>query len=122
MDGTRTDRHTVSLADARAAALEARRLCRPGIDPIEHRKVERAAQAAQRGRGDDLRSMPGQVYCRQQGWLARRKASEAVDPDARNLCEPSIWRHCRSRPWTRPSSAGTDLVDEAGNGIEGAPT
>jgi hypothetical protein len=41
---------TVSLADARAAALEARQLCRPGTDPIEHRKVERAAQAAQRAK------------------------------------------------------------------------
>src|SRR5271169_2047543 len=41
---------TVSLADARAAALEVRQLCRRGIDPIEHRKVERAAQAAQRAK------------------------------------------------------------------------
>jgi integrase len=36
---------TVSLVEARAAALEARQLRRSGIDPIEHRKAARAAQA-----------------------------------------------------------------------------
>jgi integrase len=36
---------TVSLVDARAAALEARQLRRSGIDPIERRKAARAAQA-----------------------------------------------------------------------------
>jgi len=36
---------TVNLVDARAAALEARQLRRSGIDPIEHRKAARAAQA-----------------------------------------------------------------------------
>jgi integrase len=35
---------TVSLGEARAAALEARQLRRSGIDPIEHRKAARAAQ------------------------------------------------------------------------------
>jgi integrase len=34
---------TVSLADARAAAAEARKQCRAGIDPIAHRRAERAA-------------------------------------------------------------------------------
>src|ERR1700688_3716347 len=36
---------TVSLVQARAAALEARQWRRSGIDPIEHRKAARAAQA-----------------------------------------------------------------------------
>ena len=35
----------VSLADARTRAVEARRLCLEGIDPIDHRKAERTAQA-----------------------------------------------------------------------------
>jgi len=34
--------HTVSLAEARAEALEARKLVRKGIDPIEHKKAQRA--------------------------------------------------------------------------------
>ena len=34
---------TVSLVDARAAALDARKLCACGIDPIEARRAARAA-------------------------------------------------------------------------------
>ena len=34
----------VSLSDARIRAVEARRLCLDGIDPIEHRKAQRAAR------------------------------------------------------------------------------
>lgn len=37
--------HTVTLAEAREAAREARRLTRAGIDPIDHRKAEKAEQA-----------------------------------------------------------------------------
>ena len=36
----------VSLAEARAASLQCRKLLHDGIDPIEHRKAERAAGAA----------------------------------------------------------------------------
>jgi integrase len=36
---------TVTLADARAAALDARKLCRTSIDPIEARKAAKAATA-----------------------------------------------------------------------------
>jgi integrase len=36
--------HTVSLAEARAEALEARKLVRKGIDPIEHQKAQRGLQ------------------------------------------------------------------------------
>jgi integrase len=35
----------VSLADARTRAVEARRLCLDGIDPIDHRRAERDAKA-----------------------------------------------------------------------------
>lgn len=35
-----------SLSEARGKALEARRLCAEGIDPIEHRKMERQRRAA----------------------------------------------------------------------------
>ena len=36
----------VSLTEARAASLQCRKLLHDGIDPIEHRKAERAARAA----------------------------------------------------------------------------
>jgi integrase len=36
--------HTVSLKEARAEALEARKLARKGIDPIEHQKAQRGGQ------------------------------------------------------------------------------
>jgi hypothetical protein len=35
----------ISLAEARTKAVDARRLCREGIDPIDRRKAQRAAQA-----------------------------------------------------------------------------
>src|SRR5262249_14159397 len=38
--------NTVSLAEARNAALECRKLRLVGIDPIEHRHTERAAKVA----------------------------------------------------------------------------
>ena len=44
--GTTAD---VSLAEAREAAAQARRLVRQGIDPIEQRRKERAEKAAERG-------------------------------------------------------------------------
>ena len=31
----------ISLADARTAAIECRRLCHAGVDPLEHRKASR---------------------------------------------------------------------------------
>jgi integrase len=39
------------LADARAKALDARRLRHEGIDPIEHRRTERAARALETAKG-----------------------------------------------------------------------
>src|SRR5215472_10830561 len=39
------------LADARAKALDARRLRHDGIDPIEHRRAEKAARALSEARG-----------------------------------------------------------------------
>jgi integrase len=41
---------TVSLVDARAAALDARKLCRNGIDPIEVRRAAKAAAALAQAR------------------------------------------------------------------------
>src|SRR4051812_834850 len=35
--------HTISLAEAREAALQCRKLRREGIDPIEHRRAKRTA-------------------------------------------------------------------------------
>jgi len=40
----------VSLAEARAEALEARKLVRKGIDPIEHRKAQRSQRKAEAAR------------------------------------------------------------------------
>src|SRR5215468_12324224 len=39
------------LADARAKALDARRLRHEGIDPIEHRRAERASRALSEAKG-----------------------------------------------------------------------
>jgi integrase len=41
---------TVSLNEARDAALACRKLLRQGIDPIEHRRAQRAAQTIERAR------------------------------------------------------------------------
>jgi integrase len=64
----------VSLADARARAIEARRLCLEGVDPIDHRKAKRAAQAL-----DDAKAMTfdqcsdGFVADHEAGWTPRHK-------------------------------------------------
>ncbi len=41
---------TVSLVDARAAALDARKICRSGVDPIEMRNAAKAAAALAQSR------------------------------------------------------------------------
>ena len=42
--------HTTCLAEARESAAEQRRLLRDGVDPIEHRKVLRAAKGLETAR------------------------------------------------------------------------
>jgi integrase len=52
--------HTVSLAEAREAALEARKKVRKGIDPIDEANAERAANLLERAK---LASIPTFLQC-----------------------------------------------------------
>ena len=48
----------ISLAGARNAAINARARCREGIDPIEQRDSQRAAQRIEKARSVSLRNAP----------------------------------------------------------------
>lgn len=53
--------HTLTLAEARERATEARKLRLDGIDPIEHKRVQRAASS----QGNDVQAMRRGLHQRQ---------------------------------------------------------
>lgn len=66
----------VSLAEARAAADDARKLLRQGVDPIEHRKADRAAKAAA-GRGITFREVAERyIAAHQAGWRNAKHSAQ----------------------------------------------
>src|SRR5262252_4027015 len=57
------------LADARAKALDARRLRHEGTDPIEHRRAERAARALEDAKGISFRECAeSYIKAHRAGW------------------------------------------------------
>ena len=66
----------VSLAEARAAADEARKLLRQGIDPIDHRNADRAAKAAA-ARGITFREVAERyIAAHKAGWRNAKHAAQ----------------------------------------------
>ena len=66
----------VPLAEARNAADECRKLLRQGIDPIEHRKAERAEKAAA-ARGISFREVAGRyIEAHKAGWRNAKHADQ----------------------------------------------
>jgi integrase len=69
--------HTVSLAEAREKAREARKLRVEGIDPIEHRNAQRAAARLERAKAitfDECRDR--YITAHQAGWRSVKHVSE----------------------------------------------
>jgi integrase len=59
----------VSLSEARIRAVEARRLCLDGIDPIEHRKARRAAKALNEAKAKTFTEcVDGWIDANADGW------------------------------------------------------
>ena len=73
--------HTVSLAEARAEALEARKLVRKGIDPIEHKKAPTGPETARGGQGDQFQAKRRPVRRGQPGGLEKCEACRSVVRD-----------------------------------------
>jgi integrase len=65
------------LADARAKALDARRLRHEGIDPIEHRRAERAARALSHAKGITFKECAGRyIAAHRAGWRNDKHAGQ----------------------------------------------
>jgi Arm DNA-binding domain len=66
----------ISLADARTRAVEAKRLCLDGIDPIDHRQAERAARSAAAAKAITFgECCGGYVTDHEKGWSAVHRQS-----------------------------------------------
>lgn len=71
------DLRTISLAEARDAALECRKLLRQGIDPIEHRRAQRAAAIAERNsRRTFAEAAREYVAAHRAGWKSAQHARQ----------------------------------------------
>ena len=69
--------HTVSLADARDAALQCRRLLREGIDPIEDRRDKRAAALLDAARAMTFNSCAeAYIEAHEAGWRSAKHAGQ----------------------------------------------
>jgi integrase len=65
------------LADARAKALDARRLRHEGIDPIEHRRAERAARALSEAKGITFKECAeSYIKAHRAGWRNAKHAGQ----------------------------------------------
>jgi integrase len=65
------------LADARAKALDARRLRHEGIDPIEHRRAERAARALETAKGITFKECAeNYIKAHRAGWRNAKHAGQ----------------------------------------------
>jgi len=68
---------TVSLAEARTAAAEARKLARVGIDPIERRKAARAQTALDAAKAITFKEAAGQfIASHKAGWRNAKHAAQ----------------------------------------------
>jgi len=69
--------HTVSLAEAREAAKEARKLTRKGIDPIEAEKAERAIRKAEAAKTVTLKECAeAYIKANHAGWKNAKHAAQ----------------------------------------------
>ena len=67
----------VSLVEARAASLQCRKLLHDGIDPIEHRKAERAARAAAAAKVMSFdECAAGYIGAHRHAWRSERHAQQ----------------------------------------------
>jgi integrase len=82
--------HTIGLARARELARECRELRLRGIDPIEHRKAQRAAQAAAAGRAMSFDECArAYMAAKRSEWRSQKHAGEWVSTLARDV-SPAI--------------------------------
>ncbi len=79
---------TVSLAQAREAALECRRHLRDGVDPLEHRRRTTAVRITTMAR--TFKSITNMYLAAYRGELAKSEASGAVALDAGDLLHPEL--------------------------------
>jgi integrase len=69
--------HTVSLAEAREEAKEARKLTRKGIDPIQVEKAERMSRKAEAAKAVTFRECAARyIEANRQGWKNRKHARQ----------------------------------------------
>jgi integrase len=69
--------HTVSLAEARDLALACRKLRLQGIDPIEHRRAQRADQQLAAAKGITFRQCAeGYIAAHRAGWRNEKHAAQ----------------------------------------------
>jgi integrase len=67
----------VTLAEARDLARDARRLCRQGVDPIEARRAQRAAQRVERAKIMTLKECAtAYIAAHRAGWKNKKHASQ----------------------------------------------
>ncbi|MBV8573612.1 MAG: hypothetical protein JOZ58_01040 [Acetobacteraceae bacterium] len=103
------------IADARDAALDARKLVRGGIDPIEHKRARKAAQRL--GRDEHVSRGRGALHPLAQGWLEKPEACGAIALDVGDLCSSGSRRHAGNiGGYGRGDArAGADLDGKAGD-------
>lgn len=108
----------VTLADARDARDEARKLLREGKDPIEHRDELRKAARVEASRSVTFKVYAEGIHLRPRGRMEERQAPSAVAQHASRLRLSAYWpfggRRRRHR-W-RVESAAPDLERQKGNG------
>lgn len=69
--------HTIGLADARASALDCRRLLLDGIDPIDSRNAERAAQGIAQGNAVTFQYCAEKyIEAHRTGWKSAKHADQ----------------------------------------------
>jgi len=67
----------VTLAEARDIARDARRLCKQGVDPIEARRAQRAAQGVERAKIMTLQECAtAYIAAHRAGWKNKKHASQ----------------------------------------------
>jgi hypothetical protein len=116
--------HTVSLADARQQAAQARRMLLDGIDPIQARQTARAQARTDAAKGITFRQCAERyIAAHEAAWRndkhrAQRQAPGAMEEHPRDLLPSdlrgSARRRDRHRP--RPEGTGADMDVEARDG------